>query len=118
MIPLSVPNLAGNEWKYIKDCLDTNWVSSVGSYVTLFEKKVAEFCHVKYAIATSNGTAALHLSLMLAGVTRDDLVIVPNITFVAPVNTIKYIGADPILIDIEEGTWQMDLKLLNRFLEN
>jgi perosamine synthetase len=117
MIPLSVPNLAGNEWKYIKDCLDTNWVSSVGSYVTLFEKKVAEFCGVKHGIATSNGTAALHISLLLAGVRRDDLVIVPNITFVAPVNTIKYLGADPVLIDIDPESWQMDLGLLKDFLE-
>jgi perosamine synthetase len=117
MIPLSVPNLAGNEWKYIKDCLDTNWVSSVGSYVTLFEKKVAEFCGVKHGIATSNGTAALHISLLLAGVHRDDLVIVPNITFVAPVNTIKYLGADPVLIDINPESWQMDLGLLKDFLE-
>ncbi|RZK45840.1 MAG: perosamine synthetase, partial [Pedobacter sp.] len=62
MIPLSVPNLQGNEWNYIKDCLDTNWVSSVGSYVNQFEQKVAEFCKVKYAIATSNGTAAIHIS--------------------------------------------------------
>jgi perosamine synthetase len=116
MIPLSVPNLAGNEWKYIKDCLDTNWVSSVGSYVTLFEKKVAEFCAVKHGIATSNGTAALHISLLLAGVQQDDLVIVPNITFVAPVNTIKYLGADPVLIDVDPGTWQMDLNLLKDFL--
>ena len=117
MIPLSVPNLAGNEWKYIKDCLDTNWVSSVGSYVTMFEKKAAEFCGVPYAIATSNGTAALHISLLLAGVQRDDLVIIPNITFVAPTNVIKYTGADPLLIDIDEHTWQMDLDVLAKFLK-
>ena len=115
MIPLSVPNLSGNEWKYIKECLDTNWVSSVGSYVTLFENKVAEFCGVRHAIATSNGTAALHISLILAGVHRNDLVIVPNITFVAPVNTIRYLGADPVLIDVDPYTWQMDLELLADF---
>lgn len=117
MIPLSVPNLSGNEWKYIKECLDTNWVSSVGSYVSLFEKKVAEFCGVRHAIATSNGTAALHVSLLLAGVRQDELVLAPNITFVAPLNAIKYIGANPILIDIDESTWQMDLSLLKAFLE-
>jgi perosamine synthetase len=118
MIPLSVPNLSGNEWKYIKDCLDTNWVSSVGSYVTLFETKVAEFCGVKKAIATSNGTSALHISLLLSGVKSGDLVIIPNITFVAPTNVIKYVGADPVLIDVDEQTWQMDLNLLENFLSN
>src|SRR5688500_4046414 len=117
MIPLSVPNLSGNEWKYIKDCLDTNWVSSVGSYVTLFENKAAEFCGVKKAIATSNGTAALHISLLLCGVQRGDLVILPNITFVAPANVIKYVGADPLLIDIDAETWQMDVELLASFLK-
>ncbi len=118
MIQLSVPNLAGNEWHYIKDCLDTNWVSSVGSYVTKFEQILADYVGVKYGIATSNGTAALHISLILAGVERGDLVIVPNITFVASVNAIKHTGADPILIDIESETWQMDLDLLENFLKN
>jgi perosamine synthetase len=117
MIPLSVPNLSGNEWKYIKECLDTNWVSSVGSYVTQFEDIVAEFCGVKKAIATSNGTAALHVSLMLAGVKEDDLVILPNITFVAPANAIKYIGSDTVLIDVDAKTWQMDLNILEEFLK-
>jgi perosamine synthetase len=118
MIPLSVPNLSGNEWKYVKECLDTNWVSSVGSYVSLFENKVAEFCGVKKAIATSNGTSALHLSLILVGVKSNDLVILPNITFVAPANAIKYLAANPILIDIDADTWQMDLNLLSTFLES
>jgi perosamine synthetase len=117
MIPLSVPNLSGNEWKYVKDCLDTNWVSSVGSYVTLFEKRVAEFCHVNHAIATSSGTTALHVSLLLSGVQAGDLVLVPNITFVASVNSIKYTGADPVLIDVDPFTWQMDLELLHEFLQ-
>ena len=116
MIALSEPNLSGNEWKYIKECLDTNWVSSVGSYVTLFEKKVAEFCGVNHAIATCNGTSALHIALMLAGVTNNDLVIAPNITFVASINSIKYCGADPILMDIDASSWQMDLDLLEEFL--
>jgi perosamine synthetase len=118
MIPLSVPNLSGNEWKYIKDCLDTNWVSSVGSYVTKFEQVTAEYTGAKYAIATSNGTSAIQISLLLAGVKRDDLVIAPNITFVASVNAIKYIGANPILIDINTDNWQMDLDLLEDFLIN
>ena len=65
MIPLSVPNLSGNEWKYIKECLDTNWVSSVGSYVAKFEDSIKEFTGAKHAVATSNGTSALHISLIL-----------------------------------------------------
>jgi perosamine synthetase len=117
MIPLSVPNLAGNEWKYVKDCLDTNWVSSVGSYVNQFEEMSAAFCHTKKAIATSNGTAALHISLILAGVERGDLIILPNITFVAPANVIKYLGADAVLMDVDSNTWQLDVELMSRFLK-
>ena len=116
MVLLSGPNLAGNEWKYIKDCLDTGWVSSVGSYVDGFEKITAEFAGTKYAVATSSGTTALHISLILANVKSDDLVITQNITFVATVNSIKYTGADPVLIDTDPETWQMDLNLLEKFL--
>jgi perosamine synthetase len=117
MIPLSVPNISGNEWQYIKECLDTNWVSSVGSFVDKFEKSVADFTGAKYAISTVNGSAALHISLLLADVKAGDFVIVPNITFVASVNTIRYTGANPILIDVAEDNWQMDLTLLESFLK-
>lgn len=116
MIPLSVPNLAGNEWKYIKECLDTNWVSSVGSYVNKFEESLVNYTGAKYAISTVNGTAALHISLLLSGVETNDYVIVPNITFIASLNSIKYCNANPILIDIKEDSWQMDLDLLEDFL--
>jgi perosamine synthetase len=117
MIPLSVPNLSGNEWTYIKDCLDTNWVSATGSYVDKFEKLIAEFTQTKYAVAVSSGTTALHISLLLAGVEQNDLVITGNLTFVATTNAIKYLKADPILIDITLDTWQLDTKLLAIFLE-
>jgi perosamine synthetase len=117
MLLLSGPNIAGNEWKYVKDCLDTGWVSSVGSYVTQFENMVAEFAGCRYGVATSNGTSALHIALLLAGVQDNDYVIVPNVTFIASVNSIKYTGADPILMDVDPGTWQMDLNLLRNFLE-
>ncbi len=110
--------MAGNEWKYVKECLDTGWVSSVGAYVDQFEKMSAEFAGTKYAVATSSGTTALHICLILAGVKQDDLVIAPNITFIASINSIKYTGADPVLIDTDENTWQMDLDLLQEFLEN
>lgn len=116
MLLLSGPNIAGNEWKYIKDCLDTGWVSSVGAYVDQFEKMSATFAGTKYAVATSSGTTALHICLILADVRQGDYVIAPNVTFVATCNAIKYTGADPILIDIHPGTWQMDLDLLEEFL--
>jgi perosamine synthetase len=118
MLLLSGPHIAGNEWKYVKECLDTGWVSSVGSYVTKFENMLAEFSGCKYGVATSSGTTALHISLLLAGVKQDDYVIVPNVTFIASINSIKYTGADPILIDVDPKTWQMDLDLLEEFLEN
>jgi perosamine synthetase len=118
MIPLSVPNISSNEWKYVKECLDTNWVSSVGKYVDLFEQKITEYTGAKYAIATSNGTAALHVSLLLSDVNENHLVIVPNITFIASVNSIRYTGASPIFIDVCPKTWQMDLDLLEDYLKN
>lgn len=118
MLLLSGPNIAGNEWKYVKECLDTGWVSSVGAYVSKFENMMAEYTGCKYGIATSNGTAALQIALLLAGVKQGDYVIAPNITFVASINSIKYNNADPILIDVDENTWQMDLDLLEEFLEN
>jgi len=118
MILLSGPNMCGNEWKYVKDCLDTGWVSSVGAYVDEFEKMSAAFAGTKYAVATSSGTTALHICLVLLGINENDYVITPNITFIATCNAIKYTGADPILIDTDENTWQMDLNLLEEFLAN
>ena len=97
MIPLSVPNIAGNEWKYVKDCLDTGWISSVGAYVTKFEQMVADFAGAKYGVAAVNGTAALHIALLLSGVKQGDYVILPNLTFVASANSIKYLGAEPLM---------------------
>ncbi len=117
-IALSLPNIAGNEWKYVKDCLDTGWISSVGSYVTQFEQMVADFAGAKYGVAAVNGTAALHISLLLSGVKQNDYVILPNLTFVASANSIKYVGAEPLLIDADPQLWQMDLDLLEEFLEN
>jgi len=117
LIPLSVPNIAGNEWKYVKDCLDTGWISSVGSYVNQFEQMVADFAGAKYGVAAVNGTAALHIALLLSGVKQDDYVLLPNLTFVASANSIKYLGAEPLLIDADQDLWQMDLDLLEEFLE-
>ena len=102
MIPLSVPHLNGNEWEYIKECLDTNWVSSAGKYVNLFEKKIAEYTGAKYAVACVNGTAALQVSLRLAGVQPGDEVIAPTLTFIAPINAIAYNGASPVFMDSDD----------------
>lgn len=118
MLLLSGPNMGGNELKYVTECITTGWVSSVGSYVDQFEKMSAEFAGTKYAVATSSGTTALHICLVLMDVKQDDLVITPNITFIATLNSIKYTGADPILIDTDENNWQMDLNLLEDFLAN
>jgi perosamine synthetase len=117
MILLSGPNISGNEWTYVKECLDTAWVSSVGAYVDRFERMVADFAGAKYGIAAVNGTAALHIALELSGVKRNDYVIAPNVTFIASINAIKYTKAKPILMDIDPDTWQMDLNLLAEFLE-
>ncbi|MGD9900444.1 MAG: DegT/DnrJ/EryC1/StrS family aminotransferase, partial [Calditrichaceae bacterium] len=102
MIPLSVPSIQGNEWKYIKECLDTEWVSSAGKFVDLFEQKIAEYCGAKYAIACVNGTSALQISLILAGVKQGDEVIVPTLTFIAPINVVRYLNAQPVFMDCDD----------------
>ncbi len=117
-IPLIVPEIRGNEWEYVKDCLDTNWVSSVGSYVERLEQVVATQAGTKYAIATVNGTAALHIALMLADVHADDEVLVSTLTFIAPANVIRYVGAWPVFIDAEPEYWQMSPAAVIDFLEN
>jgi perosamine synthetase len=115
MIPLSIPQIAGNEWKYIKDCLDTNWISSAGKYVDIFEQKIADYTGAKYAIACVNGTSALHISLKLAGVTAGDEVIAPTLTFIAPINAIAYNGATPIFMDADEF-YNIDTKKTIQFI--
>ena len=117
-IPLSAPHLSGNEWKYIKDCLDTGWVSSVGAYVTRFENDLAHAAAVPHAVATTCGTAALHVALLVAGVKPDDEVLVSSMTFVAPVNAIRYANAIPVLVDAEPKHWQMDVNQVRDFLTN
>ena len=116
-IPLCVPEIRGNEWTYIKDCLDTNFVSSVGAYVERFERDIAARLGTRYAIATVNGTAALHIALLVAGVQPDDEVLVPTLTFIAPVNAIRYAGAYPVFVDAEPDYWQMDTHKAIEFLE-
>lgn len=118
MIPLSVPNISGEELENVKNCIETGWISSAGSYVDEFEEKFSEYLGVQGSVSAVNGTAALHLSLKILGVRKNDLVIMPNVTFVASANAISYIGANPILIDINEDDWQMDISLLEHFLSD
>jgi aminotransferase in exopolysaccharide biosynthesis len=101
-IPLSVPSISGKEWKYVKECLDTGWVSSLGKYVGFFEKKISDYTDSRFTVACVNGTAALHIALIVAGVKPDDEVIAPTLTFIASVNTVKYVGADPIFMDCDD----------------
>lgn len=116
MIPLSVPYIKGNEFKYVKDCLDSGWISSSGSYVNDFEDCIKSYTGSKYAVACMNGTVGLHISLVALKVSANDYVIVPNLTFVASLNAIKHAGAEPIMIDVDEKNWQIDLDLLEEFL--
>ena len=116
-IPLCVPEIRGNEWKYIKECLDTNWVSSVGSFVDRFEREISARIGTPRAVATMNGTAALHIALLAAGVQADDEVLVSTLTFIAPANAIRYVGAWPVFVDAEAEFWQMDAGKLKDFVE-
>lgn len=118
VIPLCVPEIAGNEWAYVKECLDTGWVSSVGAYVNRFEEALAHATGTPHAVAVVNGTAAIHVSLLAAGVEAGDEVLVSTLTFIAPANAIRYLGAHPVFIDAEPAYWQMDAAAVRRFLEH
>jgi len=106
--PIHEPCFNGNEWAYAKECLDTGWVSSVGKFVVRFEEDLARYTGAKHAIAVVNGTAALHICLMLAGIARGDEVLMPALTFVATANAVSYCGAIPHFIDSEERTLGVD----------
>jgi perosamine synthetase len=116
VIPNAVPHLAGNEWKYLKECLDTNWVSSVGPFVSRFELEVSAYVGVDHAVATVNGTAALHVALLAAGVRLGDEVLVPALTFIATANAVTYCGAHPVFLDSEALSWGLDADKLADFL--
>ncbi len=103
-ICLHEPIFNGNEWAYVKECIDTGWVSSAGSYVDLFEEKLAAACGTKHAVSVVNGTAALHIMLKLIGVEAGDEVIMPSLTFIATANAVSYCGARPHFVDVNEHT--------------
>jgi len=117
-IPLHTPHFSGNEKKYLNECIDSTFVSSVGKFVDEFEKKIANYTGAKYAIATSNGTSALHISLLLANVEQNDEVITQPLTFVATCNAISYCGARPVFIDVDKDTMGLSSSALKDFLEN
>lgn len=110
-LPLSVPNLKGNELKYVTDAVETEWVSTAGPYVTKFEEMIADYVHTPGAVSVQNGTSALHISLLLMGVTREDAVIVPTLTFIAAVNPTRYIGAEPVFMDCDDSLCLDPVKL-------
>ena len=116
-IPLHRPVFEGNERAYLLECIDSNFVSSVGSKVTEFEQMVADFTGARFAIATVNGTAALHVALQLAGVERGDEVLTQALTFIATCNALTYVGAAPVFIDVDRDTMGMSPNALRSFLE-
>jgi perosamine synthetase len=116
MISLAVPNLTGREAEYLQQCIETTFVSSVGPFVTRFEEMVSELAGSSLAVATSAGTAGLHVALAAIGVGRDDLVVLPSFTFIASANAIAYCGASPWLFDVTEEDWTLDPRLLADYL--
>lgn len=115
-IALHEPEFAGAEWAYVKDCLDTGWVSSAGAYVERFERDLAAYTGARHAVATSNGTSALHTCLLLAGVGRGDEVLMPALTFIATANAASYIGAVPHFVDSEDTSLGVDAVALDGHL--
>jgi len=113
-IPVARPALVGRELEYVRDCLESGWISSNGTYVERFERAFAEFCGVRHAVACCNGTAALHLALLALGVAPGDEVIVPTLTFVATANAVTYCGARPVFVDSEPATWNLDPEHVGR----
>ncbi len=114
---LHEPEFAGNEWAYVKECLDTGWVSTAGRFVERFEGMLTEFTGARHAIATVNGTAALHAALMIAGVVAGDEVMVPALTFVATANAVAHAGGVPHFAEVERATLGLDAQRLRRRLE-
>ncbi|OAN49285.1 aminotransferase DegT [Paramagnetospirillum marisnigri] len=115
-VPLHAPVFEGREWDYVKDCLDTGWVSSVGAYVDRFEAMLAEITGVRHAVAVVNGTAALEICLHLAGVKPGDQVVMPSLTFIATANAASHLGATCRFVDIEERTLGLDPARLDEHL--
>lgn len=117
IIPLSVPNLKGNELKYVTEAIQSEWVSTAGPYISEFEKKISKYVHTPLAVACQSGTSGLHLALMAVGVNAGEEVIVPTLTFIAAVNPVRYLGAEPVFMDCDDSLTMDPQKLLS-FCEN
>lgn len=113
-IPIASPNLKGNELRNVVDCIESNWISSNGKYVTEFEDVFSRYHNDMFALSVSNGTVALHLALVSLGIGKGDEVILPNLTFSATINAVLYTGAKPVLIDIDKESWNLDISLLKK----
>jgi perosamine synthetase len=116
MIPLCVPQICGNEWGYVKECLDSGWISSAGPFVDRFEREIEQYTGAAHAVATSSGTAALHVALKVIGLQPGEEVLVSDFTFIASANAIHYCQANPVFMDADPETWQMDVGKLTHFL--
>jgi len=116
-IPLSVPDLRGREIEYLSRCVEDNWVSSAGPYVTELEKRLAAYAHQAHAVAAVNGTAALHLALLSGGIRPGDQVVLPDWTFAATANAVLHAGAVPVFVDIDPDSWCLDAGLLAELLQ-
>jgi perosamine synthetase len=114
--PVYQPNLAGNEQKYVQECLDSTWISSKGKFIKQFQENFSNFTGIKYSVAVSNGTVALHVALLALGIGIDDEVIVPTFTYIASVNSITYTGAKPIFVDSDPITWQIDTNKVEKII--
>ncbi len=117
-ISLAKPNLNGNELKYLTDCINTGWISSIGKYVNLFEKKFSNFTKIKNCLPVSNGTTALHLALKTLNISEGDEIIVPNLTFASPVNSVIHCGAKPVFVDVKANTYCIDEDQIKKKITN
>ena len=117
MISLHEPTLIGKEKNYLTQCITTNWIATSGKFIDLFEKKICNYTNSKHAIAVNSGTSALHISLLLSNIKPGDEVIVPTVSFIAPINAINYCKAKPIFMDVDEFL-NIDVKKTISFLEN
>ena len=117
-IPVSEPLLGGNEEKYVLECVRSSWISSLGKFIQQFEEGFARFCGTKYGVAVMNGTAALQLALAALGIREGDEVIIPDLTFVATANAVKYLGAKPVFVDSEKSSWNIDPEKIEAVITN
>src|SRR3954470_890092 len=107
-IPVAIPDLSGNEEKYVLEAMRSSWISSTGPFVQRFEQEFATMCETRTAIGVCNGTVALHLALLALDVRNGDEVLVPSLTYIATANAVRYVGAEPVFVDVDPDTWCID----------